>query len=336
MAYTDAPMLTIFRTLATAGPVLALVLTLALTCVPAAAVVVDGIAAVVNGEVITLLELEKAGGLALEERQRTAPAADQERLRHEVLAAVLDQLVLVRIQTQRARQSGVQVAPAEIDTAIANIREDNRMSEEVLTRLLQERGMSPEEYRRDIEDQIRLSKLVQREIRAKVAATDEETAAWFAEHRPDWYRPEKIRVRHLLIPLPKEASADEVEGARARAQALLERVRGGMDFAALVRAETPGAAADTDPVSGELARGELFPALEAAAFVLPVGGVSEPVRSPAGFHVVQVAEKTPAYEPKLDEVRASIEQKIVERKTRERYDVWVKQLRSEAIIEIRY
>ena len=85
-----------------------------------------------------------------------------------------------------------------------------------------------------------------------------------------------------------------------------------------------------------MARGELFPALETAAFALPVGGVSEPVQSPAGFHLVQVAEKTPAYEPSLEDVRASIEQKIAERKTRERYDAWLKQLRADAIVEIRY
>jgi len=319
-----------------AGVVFCFALTLALPSPPASAIVTDGIAAVVNGEVITLLELEKAGRLALEERLRAAPAADQERLRREVLAAILDQLILVRIQSQRARQSGVQVSPAEIDAAIVNIREDNRMSEEVLARLLQERGMTQEEYRRDIEDQIRLSKLVQREIRAKVTAADEEIAAWFSEHRQDWYRPEKIRIRHLLIPLPTEASADELEAARARANALLDQVRGGKDFEALVRAETPGAAADSDVVSGEMTRGELFPALEAAAFVLPVGGVSDPVQSPAGLHLVQVTEKTPAYEPRLEEVRASIEQKIAERKTRERYDTWIKQIRSEAIIEIRY
>ena len=210
------------------------------------------------------------------------------------------------------------------------------MSEEVLARLLQERGMTQEEYRSDIEDQIRLSKLVQREIRAKVTATEEEISAWFKEHRLDWYRPEKIRIRHLLVPLPTGASTDELEAARVRANALLDRVKGGMDFAALVRAETPGASADADPVSGELERGELFPALEAAAFALPVGGVSEPVQSPAGFHLVQVAEKTPAYEPGLEDVRASIEQKIAELKTRERYDAWLKQLRSEAIVEIRY
>ncbi len=90
MAYTGARMRTILRPLATAGAAAALALTLVLTPVPAAAVVVDGIAAVVNGEVITLLELEKAGRLALEERLRSAPAAEQERLRREVLSAILE------------------------------------------------------------------------------------------------------------------------------------------------------------------------------------------------------------------------------------------------------
>lgn len=338
MTYTVAPMRIVRDALGGAARVAvsAFCLVLALTAAPAAAVVVDGIAAVVNGEVITLLDLEKAGRLALEERLRSAPAADHERLRREVLTAALDQLVLARVQTQRARGLGIQVSPAEVDTAILNIREDNRMSEEVLARLLQERGMTQEEYRRDIEEQIRISKLVQREIRAKVTATEEELAAWFAEHRQEWYRPEKIRIRHLLVPLPKEATADEVEAARVRAKTLFDRVAGGADFADLVRAETPGAAADADPVSAEMARGELFPALEAAAFGLPVDGVSEPVQSPAGFHLVQVTEKTPAYEPKLEDVRASIEQKIAQRKTGERYEAWLKQLKSEAIVEIRY
>lgn len=329
-------MRTILRTLAAAVFAVAPAVPLVLAPVPATAVVIDGVAAIVNGEVITLLELEKAGRLALEEQLRTAPAAEQERLRREVLTAVLNQLVLARIQTQRARLAGIEVTPAEIDAAIVNIREDNRMSEELLARLLLERGLTREEYRREIGDQIRLSKLVQREIRAKVTATDEEIGAWFNEHRQDWSRPEKIRIRHLLIALPPGASADEVEAARARANALLDRVKSGTDFSALVRAETPGAAAGDDLVSGELSRGELFPALEAAAFPLPIGGVSEPVQSPAGFHLVQVTEKTAAYEPMLEEIRASIEQKIAEHKTRERYDAWLKKLQSEAIVEIRY
>jgi peptidyl-prolyl cis-trans isomerase SurA len=314
----------------------AIIATLGGSAIPATAVVVDGIAAVVNGEVITLLELEKAGRLALEERLRTVPSAEQDRVRREILAPILDQLVLTRLQAQLARRLGIHVSTQEVDAAIATIREENRMSEELLARVLQERGLSQEEYRRDIEDQIRLSKLVQREIRSRITVTDAEAAAWFAEHRMDWHRPEKIRFRHLLVAIPPGASADEIEAARAKALSLLARARAGEDFATLVRAETAEPGSGADPVSGEIARGELFPALEDAAFALTVGGISEPVQSPAGFHLVQLAEKTPAYEPTLEEVRASIEQKIVDRKTRARYEDWLKQLRTDAIIEIRY
>jgi peptidyl-prolyl cis-trans isomerase SurA len=331
-------MLSIRRTLlaARSPAVRAVALALTLTAVPARAVVVDGVAAVVNGELITLLELEKAGRAPLEERLRNASAADQDRLRREVLGAVLDQMILTRIQAQRARQLGIQVSAADVDATIAAIREDNRMSEETLGRLLQERGLTEEEYRRDIENQIRLSRLVQRDVRAKVAVTDEEITAYFNEHRQDWSRPEKIRFRHLLVPLPPGASAEEVEAARAKANALYIRARAGEDFAALVRAETPGAEPGADPVSGEVARGELFPALDETAFALPAGGIGKPVQSPAGFHLVQVVDKTPAYDPKPEEVRANIEQKIGDRKARERYEGWLRQLRADAIVEIRY
>jgi peptidyl-prolyl cis-trans isomerase SurA len=301
-----------------------------------AAVVVDGIVAVVNGEIITLLELEKAGAAVLEERLRAVAPADREQVRRETLKPLLDQLVLLRLEAQRARELGIQVAAQEVDTAIAGILAENHFSDEVLDRLIRERGMSREEFRADIQSQIRHQKLVRQEIGARITVSDEEIAAYYTEHRQEWRRPEKIRIRHLLVPLPATPSPAEVEEARARAAALRARAAGGADFANLVRAETPGSAPGVDPISGEIVRGELFPALEEAAFALPVGGVSEPVRGPAGFHLVQLAEQTPAYEPSLEEMRANIERKIVERKTRERFDAWLQQLRGSATIEIRY
>ena len=295
---------------------------------------VDGIAAVVNGEVITLLELEKAGRLALEERLRTAPAAEQERLRREVLTAVLDQLVLIRIQSQRARQSGVQVSPAEVDTAILNIREDNRMSE-VLARLLQERGMTQKEYRSEIEDQIRLSKLVQREIRAKVTATDEEIAAWFTEHRQDWYRPEKIRIRHLLVPLPAGLGRRD-RGRTGEGERAARPGRGRDGFRGARARRDAGRRGRRRPgVGGDGAR---------RALPCARGGRVRSARrrrqragaEPRGLSPGAGGRKDAGLRAEARRVRASIEQKIAERKTRERYETWVKQIRSEAIVEIRY
>ena len=245
--------------------------------------------------------------------------------------------MLVRIQSQRARQAGDPGRPAEIDAAIANIREDNRMSEEVLARLLQERGMTQEEYRRDIEDQIRLSKLVQREIRAKVTATDEEVAAWFNEHRQDWYRPEKIRIRHLLIPLPKGAAADEVEARPGQGESRCSTGPGAgwtsrRSCAPRRRAPRPTPTRCRGrwraASSSRRSKRRLSPCPSAAS--------ASRCRAPPDFTWCRWPRRRRPTNRPLEDVRASIEQKIVERKTRERYDGWVKQLRSEAIVEIRY
>jgi len=322
------------RTVRPAAALFLLLLLLLAAAPGAPAVTVDGVAAVVNGEVVTILELERAGRALVEERLRGAAEADRERVRREALLQVLDQLVATRLQAQRARQLGIGVSSQEVDTAIARIMEENHLTDAMLDRLLAERRVGREDYRREIEDQIRLSKLVQQEIRSRVTVGEPEVEAYYREHRRDWYRPERIRVRHLLVPLAPDAPPEAVAAAEAKVRAILAEARAGRDFAELVRENTPGARADEDPVSGEIARGELSAELEEAAFALAPGEVSEPVRTAAGFHLLQLAERIPAFEPTLEEMRDSITQKIGDRKTRERFDAWQKRLRDEAIVEI--
>jgi peptidyl-prolyl cis-trans isomerase SurA len=322
-----------------AGAALALAFLAALAAAPtpARAVVVDGIAAVVNGEIITLLELEKAGKLIVEDRLRAVPAEERDRRRREVLRPVLDQLVLLKIQEQRARKLGLQVSGQEVDAAIENIMKQNHFTSDMLTRFLQERGVTFDDYRREIRDQIRLSKLVQQEIRSRVTVTREEIEKYYLDHQKDYYQPAAVRLRSILLPVAQEAAPEEVEAARQKALAILEEYRKGADFADLVRRHAPQSVkGDEDPISGRIVPGELTPALEEAAFSLPVGGASEPVRSPAGFHIVQVAEKSPALQRTLDELTDVIEQKLTDLKSRERYESWIKDLRDNALVQIRY
>lgn len=304
---------------------------------PARAVVVDGVAAVVNGEIITILELEKAGRQLAEERLRAVPVEERERRRREVLRPILDQLVLLKIQEQRARKIGLQVSGQEVDAAIENIMKENRLTSDMLTRLLQERGVTFDDYRKEIRDQIRLSKLVQQEIRTRVTVREEEIRQYYQDHEKDYFQPASVRLRSILVPVAADAPPEEVEAARQKALGILAEYRKGADFAGLVRTHAPQTVkGDEDPVSGRIVPGELTPELEKAAFELPVGGASEPVRSPAGFHVVQVAEKAPSLQRSLEELTDVIEQKITDQKSRERYEAWIKSLREEALVEIRY
>ena len=154
-----------------ASLLLAALLTLAVT---AAAATIDGVAASVNGKIITILELEKAARPLVEKSLLTVPERERAKVKREILADVLDKLILRQIQMQRAEQTGIRIDEAELDATIANIMEQGSLTEEMLARALEEEGLSHEEYREQIADQILFSKLMQREIRARVAVTHEE------------------------------------------------------------------------------------------------------------------------------------------------------------------
>lgn len=302
--------------------------------VPAATI--DGIAATVNGEVITLLELEKAGQPLVEERLGTALKRERSKVKREVLLQVLDGLVLQELQKQRARELGLQVGDQEVTEAIGQIRERNALTEEMIERALEEQGIGMEEYREQISEQVLFSKLMQQEVRTRVAVTGEEVEAYYEEHKEDYFRQEKIRVRHLLVKVAAGENDESVQEARRKALDILEDYRGGADFADLVRKYSPETAAGDDAVSGWLERGEFLQELEEVAFSLPEGSVSEPIRSRAGFHLIQVVEKEEASYLSLAAVSDSIEQKLMQEKMERDYKKWLQELREESLVEILY
>ena len=303
---------------------------------PSSAATIDGIAATVNGEVITLLDLEKAGQPLVERQLSTAVKRERAKVKREVLLSVLDGLILQELQKQRARELGLQVSDQELTEAIAQIRERNALTEEMMGRALKEQGITMEEYREQVSEQVLFSKLMQQEVRTRVAVTGEELEAYYDEHKEDYFRPESIRVRHLLVKAAAGESEESLQEARGKALEILDEFRGGADFAELVRRHSPETAAGDDAVSGWLQRGEFLQELEEVAFSLPAGSVSEPIRSQVGFHLIQVVEKDEASYLSLAAVSESIEQKLMEGKMEQNYKKWLQELREDSHVQILY
>ncbi len=156
------------------------------------------------------------------------------------------------------------------------------------------------------------------------AAAIEQFARSEYQLRPDISAvPEQIRVRHILVPVAADGSDDGA--ALARAKQLLAQLRQGADFAALAREHSadPGSARR----GGELdwfARGRMVPSFEAAAFALQrPGELSAPVKSPFGYHLIELLERKPVsrrpFEDVLPEIRRDIEARI---NAQERRRVW--------------
>ncbi len=302
---------------------------------PAEAVTVDGIAATVNGEVITLLDLEKAGRPLVEQQMRTALKRERGKIKREALLTVLEGLVLQKLQRQRAKELGLRVSDEEVTEAIARIMEGNSLTGDMLERAIEKEGLTMEKYREQISEQILFSKLMQQEVRTRVAVTSEETETYYDEHREEYFRPEQIRVRHILVQAEGE-DEEAIQETRHKARVILEEFRDGADFSALVMQYSPVTASGSETVSGWLKRGEFLQELEEVAFSLPAGSVSDPIRSKVGFHIIQVVEKEEESYLSLEAVSDGIRQKLLGEKMEKDYKTWLDDLRNESHVEILY
>ena len=249
----------------------------------------DFIVALVNSEPITNAELQAQIKLLSEQRaqqrQPVPPAA-------ELRSAVLERMINERAQLQVARDMGLRAEPGAIDQAEANLAAQNQMDLAQFRQTLEQRGMAQSAFRAQLRDQIILSRLHEREVEGRVRVSDMEVENALAARQATNADPmaQEINLAHLLVALPENPSPAQVAQAQTQAQQALARIRAGEKFEALVK-ELSAADRNNGGMLG-LRRADRYPALFVnATQALGVGQVSEPVRSGAGFHLLQVVER---------------------------------------------
>lgn len=153
-----------------------------------------------------------------------------------------------------------------------------------------------------------------------VQVSDQEVAAYYDAHPEEFSTAQERRARHILFRVAPDADQQAIEEARAKAEAALADIRAGKDFAAIARAqsEDPGSAKQGGDL-GYFGRGVMDPAFEQAVFALEEGGVSEPVRSAFGFHVIKLENVRGGEVKPLAEVRDAIRARLREEQARERF-----------------
>lgn len=149
-------------------------------------------------------------------------------------------------------------------------------------------------------------------LAAGLQASDAEIEEYYAAEKSRLTIEEQRRARHILVQLAEDASEEAVAAARVQAEDLVRRLREGADFAALAKesSDDPGSAAEGGDL-GLFGKGMMVPEFEAAAFALERDAISDPVRSPFGFHIIQVTEIEAAREPDLEAVRSELADQVV-------------------------
>lgn len=142
---------------------------------------------------------------------------------------------------------------------------------------------------------------------SKVEVTQAEIEDYYKVNRDrKFHKPEEIQLRHILIRLPAGTDSQQKEKARARAQSILEEARTGKDFAQLAKARSDDPTSAQGGEASWFTRGQLLPELDAVAFALKKGEISQIVESTIGYHILKAENKREAKTQSLQEVRDEI------------------------------
>lgn len=248
----------------------------------------DHIAAVVNQDVVAASEVnQRYERLRAEARQR-GETADPEALRKQALEALIEDRVIVT----HARENGNRVDEPELDRVVANVATQNRLSLEQLRARLKEEGIDYKRFRENLRDQMMTERVREREVQGRIRVTDGEIDQFLAEQRKQRAGGLQLNLAQILVTVPEGAAESVVAERRAKAEAALQRVKAGEDFAAVAREVSE---------DGNKARGGEIGLRQADrlpdAFVdfvrdLKSGELApQLLRSGAGFHVLKLVQR---------------------------------------------
>lgn len=304
-------------------------------CVSAQAGVADRIVAVVNDEVITLSELNNAFEPYRERFMANYQGPDREKALGETKATLLNRMIDNLLMEQESRKTGITVRSEEVTDAIKDMQKQQKISPEEFLKAMQREGMTLDAYRKDIGDQLVRLKLIRRDIKSKVAVTDEEIGEYYRKHREDYDGKEVVRIKQILLLLSKEENPAAKEKLRVGADAIHKRLLNGEPFELLSAKFSQGPAAAEGGDIGYIEKGMIHSEVEDAAFSLPLNQISGVIESPVGFHIIQVVDRRGAGLKAIEHVREEIREKIDREKMEKKFGEWLAELRKKSHIEIK-
>jgi peptidyl-prolyl cis-trans isomerase SurA len=248
---------------------------------------VDRIVAVVNSEVITQFELNDRIRIVVQQlRKQGTPLPPQEVLEKQML----ERMITDRVQLQLAKETGIRVDDLQLDKTLQRIAQENNLSLEAFRTALEKDGVSFAKFRDEIRDEIILGRLREREVDNRISVSDGEVDNFLSSRAAQSDGEEEFNLAHILIRVPEQASPEQVQGKRARAEKALSEL-GKADFAQVAASYSDAPDALQGGVIGWRAASRLPGLYLEAVSALKPGEASAVLRSPNGFHILKLLDK---------------------------------------------
>jgi len=188
---------------------------------PSGEAVIDRVVAVVNQEIITLSEVERGIG-PLYEQIRVQDRLERQGRVYEARRKILEQLVEEKLLDQEAKRLGFKVSAKEMESALEEIKNRNRINQEELEVALRKEGFTLEAFRKQIEKKILRTKLVGTALKVEPNPGEKELKDFFQKNVDQYREMESYRPGHILFQVPQKAGPDQVKEIRKKCERVLE------------------------------------------------------------------------------------------------------------------
>jgi foldase protein PrsA len=230
---------------------------------------------------------------------------------------VLTQMVQQALIDQYGKDQNIVISQADIDKKEADIK--TKYPPGQFEAILKQQGLTEA----DVQNILRQQLIIEKAVSPMVHVSASDIKAYFDKNHATLDKPEQVRARHILV--ADEKTADMIEG----------KLKAGGNFADLAKQySTDPSTKDKGGELGFFGRGQMVPAFQNVAFALPVGAISAPVKSPFGWHIINVEEKKPAQHASLASAQAQIKDTLTQQGQQQQIPVFLQGLRAKANITV--
>jgi peptidyl-prolyl cis-trans isomerase SurA len=290
----------------------------------------DRIAAVVNGQAITLSDLQER---MAPELSRVPPGPAGTGQREKLLKQGLEQMIDERLVESEATSLGIDITDDEVNHLVETLAKQNNMDLPQFRAALLQQGINFDTVRDALKRQQLTMRLLQYKVKPR-KVTDEEVQAAYASMNKEG--DVEVRARDIFIPAPDGASQAQREVAKTRAETALRRVHAGESFAKVARDVSEGPSAAEGGDLGYFGRGQMLEAIEDAAFSLQPGKVSGlifTVGDHGGYHIVWVEDRRKVTPKPLSAVQEEIRSRLANESVFKEREHYLQQLRKIAQVD---
>lgn len=249
---------------------------------------INRIVAIVNDDIILSSELDVATSAIVKQLNEKGTQLPGKAILEK---EVLDKLVMESLQLQIASTNGITIDDSQLNSEIKELAENNNVSMTDFRNILTRDGYSYQAFREDLRKQLTIMQVRRMMVASTIKVNDQEIDNLLATLKASGQGDVEYHLGHILIAIPEAASPAEVQATKARAEATLQRLRGGADFAevALVTSDSQTALEGGD--LGWRSLGQLPSMFLDTVKTMQVGEISNLIRSSGSFHIIKLLDK---------------------------------------------